>query len=981
MFFYLRMLSLVALSIWQIPVQPIHTKKALSKVQKIKFSPKKVPSAQAVKWADSLLQRLTLQEKIGQLMMIRAHSNLDEKHCREVESLVKTYQVGGLCFFQGTPLKQAELTNRYQKAAKIPLWVSIDGEWGLKMRLDSTVLFPRQMTLGAIQEDTLIYQMGIEVARQCRRIGVHINFAPVVDVNNNADNPVIGDRSFGENMQNVSRKATAYMLGMQAGGLITTAKHFPGHGDTNKDSHYTLPVMPHSEARMRSLEMYPFKQLIQQGVSGVMVAHLKIPALDDKVTTLSEKVIKGWLRDTLGFQGLVFTDALEMKGVAMVAPPDEIALDAYKAGNDVLLLPYNLPACITKIAQLIVQNPALVPDLDKRVKRILEAKYMLGLANYKPIELKNLYHDLHLPKSYTLQQKLYKESLTVVHNQQKAIPILRTDSILSISIGATAGKKNIFQKTLDNYARCTHFQLDYKTNFDKLLTIVSQYKVAVVSLHNIIKSKQEQFGISSQAQEFLRRIAIQIPLIVVNTGTPYSLHCLDDLPHVICTYEDNRVTQQLAAQLVMGAIGARGKLPITPNYTVPRETGQVIMPLAKLRMGTADEVGMNNDTLKVMDNMMAAAIAQKYMPGGQLVVVRKGVVVLNKGYGTLDYNPKNVVTTETIYDVASITKVASTLQAITCLYEAGKLDLNTTIQEYLPTLTGTPHGKLTLRNILTHQAGLTPYIRHYDRTITEACLPKLHYYQKQASEMYPLPVAKDMFGSKLMKDLLWDWSLEVPLTGVQVYDYSDVGFYVLRQVVEKIVGENIDKWVEAHIYRPLGLNNTLFNPTSRFPVSQIAPTERDTYFRHQLIQGYVHDQGASMTGGVAGHAGLFSTAYDLAVLMQMQLQKGRYGNKQFLSPETVELFTTRQFSTNRRGLGWDKPDSTKFLNYIPNLASKHSFGHSGFTGCVVWADPAEELVIVFLSNRIFPVVDNVGGMIGAHFRRKLLNVAYNAIVK
>jgi beta-glucosidase-like glycosyl hydrolase/CubicO group peptidase (beta-lactamase class C family) len=979
MLLYLRFAVILALTFWELPQKPKHhTSIPKNTVKKQKLVYKFPQNVQAQNWSDSILRKLTTQEKVAQMMMIRAHSNLDEKHYKEVEDLVKTHKVGGLCFFQGAPYKQAELTNRYQKAAQIPLWVSIDGEWGLKMRLDSTVLFPRQMTLGAIQNDSLIYQMGLEVARQCKRIGTHINFAPVVDVNNNADNPVIGDRSFGENMQNVSRKALAYMQGMQAGGLITTAKHFPGHGDTNLDSHYTLPIINHNEARMRSLEMYPFSQLIAKGVTGVMVAHLKIPSLDNKITTLSEKVIKGWLRDSLGFQGLVFTDALEMKGVALSAPPTEVALEAFKAGNDVLLLPYNVPSCIAHITQYVEQNPSLLPDLNARVRRILVGKYLLGLAKGRQVSLKNLTSDLHLPATYALQNQLYKEALTIVRNQNKVLPIVRTDSILSIAIGTS--EKNMFQRTLDSYARCLHFQADYKADFEKILPLLPNYKVVVVSLHGIIKNKNEQYGISPKALGFLRNVAIQKPLIVINTGTPYSLHCLEDFPQIIATYEDNWVSQKAAAQLVMGAIGAKGKLPITPNYTLPRETGEAILPVARLRFGFPEEVGMSSDTLKMVDDMIENAVKLHYMPGGQLVVVRKGNVVVNKGYGTLDYDKKKPVSPETIYDVASITKVASTLQAVMCLYEAGKLDLNTTLQEYLPALSGKAHGKLLLRDILTHQAGLIPYLRHYDRTIDAACLPKPQFYQKQASETHPLPVAQGMFGAKYLRDLLWDWSLEPDLMEKGKYEYSDVGFYVLRQVVEKVVGEPIDRWVEKNVFLPLGLNNTLFNPLSRFPVSQIAPTERDTYFRHQLIQGHVHDQGAAMTGGVAGHAGLFSTAYDLAVIMQLHIQKGRYGNKQFLQPETVDLFTSKQFPTNRRGLGWDKPDSVKLLNYIPNRSSLRSFGHSGFTGCVVWADPENELVIVFLSNRIYPNVDNTGGMIGSHFRRKLLNKIFNAVI-
>lgn len=937
-------------------------------------------------WVDSVYQTMTLRERIGQLFIIRAHSNLDEKHNAEVERLVRDFKVGGLCFFQGGPYRQAILTNRYQKAAKIPLLVSIDGEWGLGMRLDSTMNFPRQMALGAIQDDSLIYQMGAEIAFQFRRVGIHLNFAPVVDVNNNANNPVIGDRSFGEDRENVARKGVAYMKGMQDNGLIANAKHFPGHGDTDKDSHYTLPVISHQTDRLKAIEMYPFAALARNGLLSVMVAHLKIPALDkDLQTTLSANVIQGWLQDSLKFQGLVFTDALEMKGVADFFAPGDLELKAYRAGNDMLVLSGNVPKAIETLENAVKQKKIKEKDLEKRVKKILTAKYFAGLHQYKPVELKGLAQDLHRPQAYLIHSQLYQNALTIVKNEQKIIPLQKSDSLASVSIGLNLIEKNAFQKMLDNYAAMEHFQANYAgTDFNALFDKVKNKKNVIVALHNIGRRSADQYGLSNFALSFLKNLSQKTKVITVAFGSPYSLRFLADLPNVLCAYEDNWTAQRLTAQMLFGAFAAKGKLPVSADAILKRETGTDSPDLQRLRFGFPEEVGLNRDSLLAMDRMIEEAIADTLMPGCQVVVVRRGVVAWQKAYGHQKYDKQTPITPQTIYDVASLTKVLSTTQAIMYLYEKGAIDLNEKLGTYLPELKNTNKANLLIRDVLTHQAGLIPYIPFYERTLLADKSLNPLYYQRTKRAKYSLEVAQGIYGLASLPDSLWKWSIESKLREKPAnqaeykYEYSDVGLYLMRRLAEVKLIQPIDRFVTNTFYKPLGLSFTGYQPLNHFKPEQIAPTETDTYFRQQTVQGYVHDQGAAMHGGVAGHAGLFSTAYEVAVLMQLQLQKGYYGGARYFRPETIDLFTKRQFAQNRRGLGWDKASESEKIGYIADSASVESFGHSGFTGCVAWAEPKSGLIVVFLSNRIYPSAENKK-MIAAHFRRKLLNTVYGAI--
>ncbi|MCU0445573.1 MAG: serine hydrolase [Microscillaceae bacterium] len=946
-------------------------------------------------WVDSVFKTLSPRERIGQLFMIRAHSNLDEKHNLSVEKLILENKVGGLCFFQGGPYRQAKLTNRYQKISKVPLLVSIDGEWGLGMRLDSTISFPRQMTLGAIQEDTLLYQMGAEVGRQFSRLGIHVNFAPVVDINNNPDNPVIGDRSFGEDKNNVARKGIAYMRGMQDNGLLTSAKHFPGHGDTNVDSHYALPIISHSKTRLDDIELYPFKQLINNGLQGTMVAHLQVTAYDNIQTTLSARVVDSLLKNNLKFEGLVYTDALEMKGVADYYAPGELDVKALLAGNDVLLLSGDVPKGILAIENAIQQGKIAWETVNQRVKKVLRAKYRVGLHQYKPVDLKNLDKDLNSAQAYQLQETLYQKSLTLVKNENNFLPIRRLDTLTfaSVALGATAlYQRNVFQEYLDNYAPFNHYQVAKfapKFTYDTLFNKLQKQKTVIVSLHSLNKKRIENYNITANELDFIQRLSAKTKVVLVVFGYAYSLKNFNTAQQLVCTYEENWLTQKLAPQLIFGANPAEGKLPVTVSPQIALNAGVKTEALQRLRYGNAWEVGLNLDTLTLADAIVKQAIKNKYIPGGQLLIARKGKVVYHKNYGNFTYQPKSKpVDKYSLYDIASVSKVSGTLSAIMYLYDQGKLDLDKKVADYLPELRNTDKASMTVREVLTHQAGLIPFLKHWARTQLANQRLSPWYYSSRPSPQFPIQVAENIYTIPAIEDSLWKWSIESPIakskdsaSNLQFYkyEYSDLSFYTLKYLAEKLLNEPMEVFLQRQIFSPLGMSQTTYNPLTRFAKNRIAPTEKDTNFRHQLIQGYVHDQGAAMLGGVGGHAGLFSNVKDLAILMQMHLQNGYYGGTQFWRPETEKLFTQKQYERNRRGLGWDKPDKNS-ISYIPDFSSPEGFGHSGFTGCVVWADPQSELVMVFLSNRIYPSAEN-DKLVKEHTRRKILNVVYRAMQK
>jgi beta-N-acetylhexosaminidase len=942
-------------------------------------------------WINTQLEELSEDERIAQLFMVAAYSNRTESHYQEIDNLVKNHKIGGLIFFQGGPMRESILTNRYQKLAKTPLLIGFDGEWGLAMRLDSTMKFPKQMTLGAIQNDNLIVEMGETIGEQCKRIGIHVNFAPVVDVNVNPKNPIIGVRSFGEQKELVARKGIAYMKGLQNVHVMANAKHFPGHGDTESDSHHSLPVINHDMARIDSIELYPFKQLFADSLASVMVAHLQIPAIDNRdhvATTLSRKAVTKLLKEEMKFKGLIFTDALNMKGVSAYYKPGEVDLLAFKAGNDVLLFAENVPRAITLFKEALRKGEIDMKEIEARVKKILRAKYWVGLNNYQPIDYTNLQADLHKEKDEALRYKLFEKALTVVNNQDDFLPIQRIDTLTMASVAIGANWGNDFQKYLSKYGAFDHHLVGIrekdKTKYDQIINKVKHKKLVVIGLHNIRNRSSKNYGIGPHVKGFIEALKQHTKVVLIVFGNPYSLKSFTGNPHLICAYEDNDATQKAVPQLIFGAIGANGKLPVSVSTNVLVGQGRVIYSIGRTGFSYPSLQRINVDYLTKIDTIVEKAIKDKATPGCQVMVLRNGKVVFDKSYGFQTYDSLKEINDNTIYDVASVTKVLATTQVLMELYSLGEINLDSSVSYYLPELKGTNKEHMTVRNILSHQAGLWPYLSHWSKTLTEKKIPdsKLYCY-KVGDSIFCNRVSDDMYASKYVEDSVWKWTIESDLitpndNGSYRYRYSDVGYYLLVKVIEQITDKEFENYLNETIYTPLGLTRLTYLPLTKFKKEEIAPTEQDTYFRNSLIHGTVHDQGAAMLGGVAGHAGIFSNTNEIAKILQMNLQKGYYGNRVFYVDGVVDTFTTKQFDENRRALGWDKPDLTG-KGPTSEYTSKNCFGHSGFTGTCVWIDPDYNLIYIFLSNRVHPSAENKK-LIRTDVRTRIHDAIYQSLV-
>jgi beta-N-acetylhexosaminidase len=928
------------------------------------------------KWADSMMRSMTLEEKIGQLFMVAAYSNKDNSHFDELSKLVTENKIGGVIFFQGNPNRQALITNKLQRLSKVPLYVSIDGEWGLAMRLDSTHKFPKQMTLGAIENNQLIYEMGKLMALQCKRLGIHINFAPVADVNNNAANPVINYRSFGEDKYLVTEKCLAYMKGMQENGIMANAKHFPGHGDTDTDSHLALPKVNHSRARLDSIELYPFRHLIDSGLGSVMVAHMNVPSLDNapnRATTLSKKVVIDLLQTELNFKGLIFTDALNMKGVSSYFEPGIVDVEALIAGNDVLLFAENVPKAVEEIKKAIDKGKLTTKDIDSHCRKILMAKRWSGLNKSKPIHLTNLTSDLNDISSKLLNKKIYAEALTLIKNKNKTLPIkgLSNKKIALIEIGSE--KPTVFTTTSNLYCRNNSFNFLLSESTDssyilKAIESLKPYNCLIINVTNLSQRVAKNFGYNNTIDAFIQQLAQQNRTIILNfPGNPYALKnskALDIADAVLIGYEENNDVLHLSAQVLFGGIGVKGKLPVSINENYKNGTGIKLKEKIRFNYPTSyEEVGLSEKDFSTIDSIINKAIKDTVFPGCQILAAKNGQVFYYKSFGfhTYDSSSKRVENSD-IYDLASITKIASSTAALMKLQSEGLINVDSTLTTYLKDIVdSTDYAKLKLKEMLCHQAGLVSWIPFYIKTMNKG-VHKPEFYATTKSDKYNWRVAENLYITSSYKDTIFKRIVTTKL-GTKKYLYSDLGYYFMNEIIQRISKKTQDVYMDENFYKPLGLSNIGYKPREKWDISRIPPTENDKTFRKQLIHADVHDQGSAMMNGVAGHAGLFSNANDLAVMMQLFLQYGEYGGERYYKEETGKLFTSSPYyktsTKNRRGIGFDKavqgggdgPTCT-------GCSSSKSFGHSGFTGTITWADPENGFVYVFLSNRVYTDAEN-----------------------
>jgi len=948
-------------------------------------------------WADSVFAKMTLDEKIGQLFNVAAYSNKGPEHFQELSQQIEQYHIGGLTFFQGGPHRQAKLTNQYQAISKVPLMIAIDGEWGLSMRLDSSMKYPWQMTLGAIEDDSLIYEMGEDVGAQLRRLGVHVNFAPVVDINNNPKNPVINARSFGESKRRVARKGIAYMKGMQSQKVLATAKHFPGHGDTDSDSHHTLPMIKHNKTRIDSLELYPFKALIKEGVGAMMTAHLYLPAYtkNDKVaSSLSKSVVDTLLRQELGFDGLVFTDGLNMGGVANYQRSAQVDLQAIMAGNDVLLLSKDIEAGVKAIKEAIENGELSQKRIDQSVIRILKAKEWMGLHKESAVDLKDLMSELNDEKYKKLEADLVRSSLTVLKNKDAVLPIKDLNEKIAV---LSLAKKGVcyrpFQKSLNLYTKVDtfHYSSLPVSKQKDLMDQLMKYDKVIVGVHLSNKSPWVSSKIDNEFKNFLNILRLKKEVIVDLFGNAYALNnfiAAANAKGLIVSYQNSALAQSLSAQMIFGAFSAKGKIPVSLSPNFEKEMGLETGSLDRLEYVLPEELGFKGEDLALIDSVVYEGLNEKAYPGVQVIIAKEGKVFYKKSFGSKTYGEGPTVDDQTIYDLASVTKIASTVLAVMDLESKGKLSLDDKLGDHLKFVRKTDYEEITLREMLAHQAGLAAWIPFYKKTLHHGML-NFDIYSKTQNKEYPFQVADNLYISReYAEDSIFHRIVHrAKVNPEKEYKYSDIGYYFLKEIVEKIVKQPIEEYNQEHFYRSMGMNRTSFMPLEKFDSSEIAPTEYDKVFRKQLIQGYVHDPGAAMLGGVGGHAGLFSNANDMVKLMQMYLQKGKYGGIDYVNAEVVEEYTKCQYckdsiplskDDNRRGAGFDKPAFHGEPGPTCDCISFASYGHSGFTGTYVWVDPDEELVYVFLSNRVYPTAKNPK-LVRMNIRTRIQERIYDAL--
>jgi beta-glucosidase-like glycosyl hydrolase/CubicO group peptidase (beta-lactamase class C family) len=942
------------------------------------------------------MMSLTVEEKIGQLIWIAAFANRDIGYDVNITNVVEKNGIGGIIFFQGSAVKQAQMVNHFRKISKVPPLIAIDGEWGIGMRLEEIPGFPYQMTLGAVKNDSLIYTMGRYIADQMKRSGVNINLAPVADINNNPKNPVINARSFGEDPESVSRKTVAYMKGMQDNGIIAVAKHFPGHGDTEVDSHLDLPVIKHSMERLQAVELVPFRSLVNSGVGAVMPGHIWVPALDpvnNNPATISQPILTGLLRNDMRFKGLILSDAMNMGGITKYTKPGESEVLALAAGMDVLEYVTDPGRAVKSIMAALEDGTLTISSIDERCRRVLAAKFWAGLSNPEPVDNEEIIDELFTPAMKAFTRELYKSSITILENRDNIIPVRRVESLKIASLGVNRKVTSLFQQTLGKYTSIDHYTIDINggEGYRGLLEKLEEYDLVIAGIYGIGQRTGVSMVSNAGLDSLVRKLNRQNRTLITWFGNPYSINSVKGIQEataLILTYQLNEYTESLAAQLIFGGFGAHGSLPVTINEKYPAGHGLKTAGNLRLQFGFPESVGMNSEILKKkIDSLALLGINEKAYPGCIVMAARKGVVVFSKSYGHHEYDGRIEVKEDDLFDLASVTKISAATPGLMLLESQGRFTPDEYLGNYVPLFKGSNKEKIVIRDMLAHQAGLVSWIPFWRETIRESTGQfRNRTFQAGPSDRFPLIVADNMYIHRTYRNRLFKEIRNSKLSEEKKYVYSDLAFIIAPEIIASITGENWADFVKTNIYNRLGAFDITFNPYLRYPVSRIVPTEYDSLFRRQLIHGYVHDEGAAMLGGASGHAGLFATAGDLMKLMEMYRRMGNYGGEQIIDEKVLEEYTSYQFpenDNNRRGLGFDKPkpDNNELPaeEIYPTIsASPSSFGHSGFTGTFVWIDPEYEITYVFLSNRVYPTRNN-SKLSDLNIRTGILQALYDSI--
>ena len=935
------------------------------------------------KWVDSVYSSMNLVQKVGQLFVVQAFSNKGVNHSKKISNEIINNAIGGLIFSNGSPKKQINLTNSYQELSNIPLLIGMDAEWGLSMRLDSTFSFPWNMTLGAIKDNMLIKQVGSRIAAHCKRIGVNFNFAPVVDINTNPNNPIIGNRSFGESIENVSLKSLNFMKGQQEMNVLSSAKHFPGHGDTSTDSHKTLPIIKHKKEKILNVELKPFINLINNGLESVMIAHLEVPSLEKTIglpSTLSYSIVTELLKNDLGFKGLIITDALEMKGLSSFKSTGNLDMLAFKAGNDILLMSENVSEGVNSIIDEYNKGSISEIRLSHSVKKILKAKYKVGLNKSSVISTINLDNDLNNISDKILNEQLVERSLTVVKNKENIIPI--TDLKKKIGYMSFGNDSAVsFFSHLNKYSKVDEIVNINLKNSD---SIISKYNTIIIGVHANSKTPWNSYKINKKEIDLINHIAKKVDVILNVFGSPYTLKpfkSIRSIKGVIVSYQNSIIFQQKSAQLIFGALNSKGRLPVSIGKLFDVGDGIKIKHINRLSYGTPESVSMSSIKLRKIDSLANIAIDSAMTPGLQLLIAKDGRVVYNKNFGYLTYDKKSKVKNNTIYDLASLTKILVTLPIVMKLVETGTINLDTKLKEILPSYVDSNKSNITIKEMLSHYSNLKSWIPFYKSTLDSITKkPKNLYYNSVYSNKHNIKVSENLYLLSSYKDSINSLIKNSELNK-EKYRYSDLPYYILKLYIEDYYSNDLSSLINSQLFNEIGMPKASYYPKEITSTNNIAPTEIDNYFRFGEIRGTVHDMGAAMQGGIGGHAGLFSNANDIAKIMQMYLQGGQYGNKKYFNKSTIDLFNKCYYceDDNRRGVGFDKPQ-IEGDGPTCGCISMQSFGHSGWTGTYTWADPEEKIVYVFLSNRSYPE-SKENKLLKYNIRTDIQKLIYESIIK
>ena len=927
-------------------------------------------------WVDSVYNSLTLEQRVGQLICMRAN-NPGKPFEPAVADYIRRYNIGSVCFFKADAVPQVAQTNAWQSLAQTPLMVCIDGEWGIAMRVNGVMAYPYQMTLGAVTNNELLYEMGQQVADQCLRMGIHTNFAPVADVNSNPKNPIIGVRSFGEDPLNVGEKAAAYALGMQSRGMITTMKHFPGHGNTDTDSHLTLPTVLRTYDEVKDIELAPFRYLTERGINGVMVGHLYFPAIEKVENTsssLSKGVVTDLLKNELGFEGLIFTDGLDMKGVSQAISADSVPYVAFLAGNDVLILPRDVPKAIAQIKEGAERDPEIAARVEESCKKILKYKYRAGLNHYRPTSTDYLNADLNRGEYLDLKQRLYDEAVTLLRNEDQVLPLKPGKKVALVTIGKSSSAQSMADALAQAGVTVRSFNVskDHAAAAQAWLPELEDYDLVVVNVMQSSINASKGFGITDETVAFFNKLVAQNDVVLNLFACPYVLDRFrinNSVMGLLVAYQDDECALNAVNAILTGKKAAHGKLPVS---TAKFNCGDGIVPdtfptpmpasVPVLRQGSLSidqtplpRAALDSKYERQLDSIALMGISQGAYPGCQILAMHEGKVVYDKCFGTFTYGGGAKVVPEDVYDIASLTKIFASTLAIMKLYEDGLLDVHKTMGDYFPYLNESDKGAIRIIDILTHQSGMKAWIPFHQTLINEDG-PKPEYFIDHIDEAHTVRVAENLYLVNDYKERIIDSIMKSPMKEKK-YVYCDMGFYFVPELVKQLTNKTLEEYLHEYFYDPMRLTSIGYCPLRWRTRETIIPTEDDQLFRKQLLWGDVHDQMAALMGGVSGHAGLFANAHDLAVIAQMLLDGGSFEGRQLLKPETIRYFTTAPFvdNNNRRGLGFDKlPLGKKGPATASKSASMASYGHTGFTGTFFWNDPENQTVIVFLSNRVCP---------------------------